>query len=490
MQVAVGFRRGHSWTPVLDVLPTEVICVTDLDGCLRVQHQGCVPSTAGWETCAQQLPCRERPGVKASHLPATHPCPSGGLQPPAPVRQRHPEARKVLEEQSVPHMRDPGPSQHPRLALRPRGASATRCRCQPTQVRGDNGRGRRRRGPRRRGPRAAGTVLPPPRHVRSRVCVCVRGGGERGGGHSGNFHSLQQPQPPPRRREGGRRAQAPGRCRGGKAAPAPQFGPPASGPLPGSGGRSPLPPPSPVPPPSTPGRGGGAAPGRAAVAPRAGGRSRSGGGAWRGQEAARRSLRSCRRPLSRAARPPARCRCSPGAARTGAAASTACRRGRACLLRCPLFGIAAAPPPPPPPPPSFHPLSRRIPAPPATASSKMPRYELALILKAMQRPETAAVLKRTVEALMERGAVVRNLENLGERSLPYKISKHNERHRRGGYFLIDFEGPPSIVSTMMDHLGRDIDVIRRGFIKHPVSKTEECSGIIPVNYQDKLIVKK
>lgn len=43
---------------------------------------------------------------------------------------------------------------------------------------------------------------------------------------------------------------------------------------------------------------------------------------------------------------------------------------------------------------------------------------------------------------------------------------------------------------MMDHLGRDIDVIRRAFIKHPVSKTEECSGIIPVNYEDKLIAKK
>nr|XP_009916355.1 PREDICTED: 28S ribosomal protein S6, mitochondrial [Haliaeetus albicilla] len=49
-----------------------------------------------------------------------------------------------------------------------------------------------------------------------------------------------------------------------------------------------------------------------------------------------------------------------------------------------------------------------------------------------ENPETAAVLKRTVEALMERGAIVRNLENLGERSLPYKISKHKERHRRGG----------------------------------------------------------
>ncbi|TRZ10199.1 hypothetical protein HGM15179_016910 [Zosterops borbonicus] len=116
----------------------------------------------------------------------------------------------------------------------------------------------------------------------------------------------------------------------------------------------------------------------------------------------------------------------------------------------------------------------------------MPRYELALIVKAMQRPETAAVLKRTVEALMERGAVVRNLENLGERSLPYKISKHKERHKRGGYFLIDLEAPPSIVSPMMEHLGRDIDVIRRAFLRHPLAKAEECSGIVPLSPGEKL----
>ncbi|KYO22798.1 28S ribosomal protein S6, mitochondrial [Alligator mississippiensis] len=118
----------------------------------------------------------------------------------------------------------------------------------------------------------------------------------------------------------------------------------------------------------------------------------------------------------------------------------------------------------------------------------MPRYELALILKVMQRPETAATLKRTVEALMERGAVVRNLENLGERSLPYKITKHSQRHSRGGYFSIDFEGPPTIISTMMDHLGRDIDIIRQKLgetdrlpsriVLRPllVNKSPECLG--------------
>ncbi|CAL8257841.1 unnamed protein product [Lota lota] len=95
----------------------------------------------------------------------------------------------------------------------------------------------------------------------------------------------------------------------------------------------------------------------------------------------------------------------------------------------------------------------------------MPRYELALILKIMQRPETAATLRRTVETLMERGAVVRDLENLGERLLPYKISKHNQRHERGAYFLIDFYAAPNISTGLLDHLYRDVDVVRPTLLK-------------------------
>ncbi|NXQ30152.1 RT06 protein, partial [Alaudala cheleensis] len=106
------------------------------------------------------------------------------------------------------------------------------------------------------------------------------------------------------------------------------------------------------------------------------------------------------------------------------------------------------------------------------------------------KPETAAVLKRTVEALMERGAIVRKLENLGERSLPYKMSKHRERHKRGGYFLIDLEASPAIVSPMMEHLGRDIDIIRRAFVKHPVPRAEQCSGITPASPETKLSASK
>ncbi|XP_061914409.1 28S ribosomal protein S6, mitochondrial [Entelurus aequoreus] len=107
----------------------------------------------------------------------------------------------------------------------------------------------------------------------------------------------------------------------------------------------------------------------------------------------------------------------------------------------------------------------------------MPRYELALILKAMQRPETAATLRRTVEALMERGAVVRDMENIGERLLPFVITKHNQRHRRGSYFLIDFYAAPSILTGLLDHLHRDVDVVRPTVLKNDKETSKQtCCG--------------
>ncbi|KAM9365677.1 small ribosomal subunit protein bS6m isoform 1-T3 [Pholidichthys leucotaenia] len=108
----------------------------------------------------------------------------------------------------------------------------------------------------------------------------------------------------------------------------------------------------------------------------------------------------------------------------------------------------------------------------------MPRYEMALILKAMQRPETAAVLRRTVETLMARGAVVRDLESLGERRLPYRITKHNQSHSRGSYFLIDFYAAPDILISLLDHLHRDVDVVRPTVLKKdPQVPSRKCCGL-------------
>ena len=109
-------------------------------------------------------------------------------------------------------------------------------------------------------------------------------------------------------------------------------------------------------------------------------------------------------------------------------------------------------------------------------AAAMPRYELALILKSMQRPETAAALRRTIETLMERGAVVRDLENLGERLLPYTMTKHNQNHKQGSYFLIDFYSAPIILTGLLNHLHRDVDVVRPTVLRKdaPVSSTNCC----------------
>ncbi|XP_032721277.1 28S ribosomal protein S6, mitochondrial isoform X3 [Lontra canadensis] len=92
---------------------------------------------------------------------------------------------------------------------------------------------------------------------------------------------------------------------------------------------------------------------------------------------------------------------------------------------------------------------------------------------------------------MDRGAIVRNLENLGDRALPYKISAHSQQHRRGGYFLVDFYAPATAVQSIMEHLSRDIDVIRPNVVKHPLTQeVKECEGIVPVPLEEKLYSTK
>ncbi|XP_068931060.1 small ribosomal subunit protein bS6m isoform X3 [Petaurus breviceps papuanus] len=109
----------------------------------------------------------------------------------------------------------------------------------------------------------------------------------------------------------------------------------------------------------------------------------------------------------------------------------------------------------------------------------------------MASQETATALKRTIQALMDKGAIVRNLENLGERALPYKISIHNQRHHRGGYFLVDFYAPTTAVESIIEHLSRDVDVVRPNIVKHPQTlPVKECEGIVPVPFEDKLYSKK
>ena len=63
----------------------------------------------------------------------------------------------------------------------------------------------------------------------------------------------------------------------------------------------------------------------------------------------------------------------------------------------------------------------------------MVRYEVALILRAVSRPDLHGVLRGVCTTMLQQGAVLRRLENLGEKELPYKISAHKERFTHGRF---------------------------------------------------------
>ncbi|MBN3277042.1 RT06 protein, partial [Polyodon spathula] len=52
------------------------------------------------------------------------------------------------------------------------------------------------------------------------------------------------------------------------------------------------------------------------------------------------------------------------------------------------------------------------------------------------------------------------------------------------YFLVDFSASPTIIPNMLDHLERDIDVIRPTILKKLPQKTqEECPGLVPPDHK-------
>jgi len=59
------------------------------------------------------------------------------------------------------------------------------------------------------------------------------------------------------------------------------------------------------------------------------------------------------------------------------------------------------------------------------------------------------------------------------------------------YFLVDFYAPATAVESIMEHLSRDIDVIRPNVVKHPLTQeVKECEGIVPVPLEEKLYSTK
>ncbi|XP_046849056.1 28S ribosomal protein S6, mitochondrial-like [Xenia sp. Carnegie-2017] len=95
----------------------------------------------------------------------------------------------------------------------------------------------------------------------------------------------------------------------------------------------------------------------------------------------------------------------------------------------------------------------------------MPRYELSLITKALNNEGLANILRRVAVLVMEKGGVVRKMENLGQQELPYRMKAHNEWHTHGRYFVFDMDLGPSQIPLFEKELKLNSDLIRPRLIK-------------------------
>ncbi|XP_068698633.1 small ribosomal subunit protein bS6m-like [Montipora foliosa] len=90
----------------------------------------------------------------------------------------------------------------------------------------------------------------------------------------------------------------------------------------------------------------------------------------------------------------------------------------------------------------------------------MPQYELSLITRVLSKEGYASVLRRTALSIMDRGGVVRKMENLGEQELPHRMRAHTEWHSHGRYFLFHFDLGPEGIKELKHELDTDVDLIR------------------------------
>ncbi|XP_058793912.1 small ribosomal subunit protein bS6m [Phymastichus coffea] len=105
----------------------------------------------------------------------------------------------------------------------------------------------------------------------------------------------------------------------------------------------------------------------------------------------------------------------------------------------------------------------------------MPTYEMPLLLKIMTRPEIAATLKRTAEAIFDKGGFIRKIDNLGKMATPYKMPVLNQTHKEANYFIIHFDVPPTSLKRLSEECLRDVDIIRLRIYTKNESKIDKCT---------------
>uniref|UniRef100_A0A2A4JS81 Small ribosomal subunit protein bS6m n=1 Tax=Heliothis virescens TaxID=7102 RepID=A0A2A4JS81_HELVI len=119
----------------------------------------------------------------------------------------------------------------------------------------------------------------------------------------------------------------------------------------------------------------------------------------------------------------------------------------------------------------------------------MPTYELALMLRAMPKPELKTTLKRISQAIFDRGGIIRNIDNLGFRPMPYKTTAHGIVHKEANYFVFKIDTATKAVWDLKEEYSRDVDVIRRRIFKSEETCDNNCSleeELLPPAYREEV----
>lgn len=98
------------------------------------------------------------------------------------------------------------------------------------------------------------------------------------------------------------------------------------------------------------------------------------------------------------------------------------------------------------------------------------------------QPELAATLKRAAEAIYDRGGIIRKLDNLGFRDLPFKMSMDRVGYRQGNQFIYTFDVPTQKLTELSEEYNRDVDIIRQSIYK--IKEHEQ----VPCTLQDEMKV--
>ncbi|GBP63210.1 Probable 28S ribosomal protein S6, mitochondrial [Eumeta japonica] len=105
----------------------------------------------------------------------------------------------------------------------------------------------------------------------------------------------------------------------------------------------------------------------------------------------------------------------------------------------------------------------------------MPSYELSLALRAMPKTELKETLKRISNTIFGQGGIIRNIENLGFRKLPYKTSANGMVHHEVHFYLFKMDTPSRSIKNLREEYRRDVDIVRQRIFRTQADSQEPCT---------------